>query len=63
MSFSGVALLEKAGVYVHCYRGRTNQYYLESRKFELPELKLLIDAVESSRFMTESQNKRLTDNL
>lgn len=61
--YNDIALLEKAGVYIHCYRARANQYYLESRKFELPELKLLIDAVESSRFMTESQSKNLTEKL
>lgn len=61
--YNDIALLEKAGVYIHCYRARANQYYLESRRFELPELKLLIDAVESSRFMTESQSKSLTDKL
>lgn len=61
--YNDIALLEKAGVYIHCYRARANQYYLESRKFELPELKLLIDAVESSRFMTESQSKGLADKL
>ena len=27
-------------------------YYLGSREFELPELKLLVDAVQSSRFIT-----------
>ena len=27
-------------------------YYLASRKFELPELKLLVDAVQSSKFIT-----------
>ena len=61
--YNDIALLEKAGVYIHCYRARANQYYLESRRFELSELKLLIDAVESSRFMTESQSKSLTDKL
>jgi predicted DNA-binding transcriptional regulator YafY len=50
-------------VYINCYRARANEYYLEGRKFELPELKLLIDAVESSRFMTESQSKSLTEKL
>ena len=61
--YNDIALLEKAGVYTHCYRARANQYYLESRKFELPELKLLIDAVESSRFITESQSQELTEKL
>lgn len=61
--YNDIALLQKAGVYIHCYRARANQYYLETRKFELSELKLLIDAVESSRFMTEDQSKKLTEKL
>ena len=61
--YNDIGLLEKAGVHVHSYRARANQYYLESRKFELAELKLLIDAVESSRFMTESQSQKLVDKL
>lgn len=60
---SDIELLGKAGVYIHCRRARANQYYMESRKFEIPELKLLIDAVESSRFMTEKQSKCLTEKL
>ena len=60
---SDIELLKAAGVYVHSYRARANQYYLESRKFETSELKLLIDAVESSRFMTERQSKKLVEKL
>ena len=61
--YSDIELLQKAGVFIHCYRAKANQYYLESRKFEISELKLLIDAVESSRFMTEEQSKRLVEKL
>ena len=32
-------------------------YYLASRDFELPELKLLVDAVSASRFITKSKSK------
>ena len=34
-------------------------YYLASRDFELPELKLLVDAVQSSRFITQKKSKEL----
>lgn len=34
-------------------------YYLASREFELPELKLLVDAVQSSRFITQKKSKEL----
>ena len=42
--------------------GRT-EYYLASRDFELAELKLLVDAVQSSRFMTQSQTTELIDKI
>lgn len=34
-------------------------YYLASREFELPELKLLVDAVQASRFITQKKSKEL----
>lgn len=34
-------------------------YYLAGRKFELPELKLLVDAVQSSRFITLRKSREL----
>lgn len=38
-------------------------YYLASRDFELPELKLLVDAVQSSRFITQKKSKELIRKL
>ncbi|MBP3457688.1 MAG: WYL domain-containing transcriptional regulator [Lachnospiraceae bacterium] len=40
-----------------------NGYYMASRDFELPELKLLVDAVQSSRFITEKKSKELIGKL
>lgn len=34
-------------------------YYLASREFELPELKLLVDAVQASRFITQKKSRDL----
>lgn len=34
-------------------------YYLAGRDFELPELKLLVDAVQSSRFITQKKSREL----
>lgn len=34
-------------------------YYMASREFELPELKLLVDAVQASRFITVKKSKEL----
>lgn len=38
-------------------------YYMASRDFELPELKLLVDAVQSSRFITEKKSRDLIGKL
>ena len=58
-----VAALEAAGYDVVTIRTTQNKYYLASRAFELPELKLLIDAVESSKFITEKKSRALTEKL
>lgn len=38
-------------------------YYLASREFELPELKLLVDAVQASRFITAKKSRELIGKL
>lgn len=38
-------------------------YYLAEREFELPELKLLVDAVQSSRFITIKKSRELINKL
>lgn len=38
-------------------------YYLAQREFELPELKLLVDAVQSSRFITTRKSRELIKKL
>lgn len=38
-------------------------YFLASRRFELPELKLLVDAVQSTRFITPKKSRELIHKL
>lgn len=44
-------------------KGRAYSYYVASREFELPELKLLVDAVQSSKFVTERKSNELIGKL
>lgn len=44
-------------------RGNNLCYYLGSRAFELAELKLLVDSVQASRFMTEKKSRELISKL
>ena len=58
-----IELLERFGYEIGHYKGQSNSYYLDHRLFELPELKLLIDAVESSSFITEKKSVELVEKL
>ncbi|MBD8953335.1 MAG: WYL domain-containing protein [Subdoligranulum sp.] len=44
-------------------RGRGGGYYLASRTFELPELKLLVDSVQASQFITKKKSEVLIKKL
>ena len=44
-------------------RGRDTYYYLRERTFEIPELKLLVDSVQASRFMTEKKSGELIEKI
>ena len=61
--YSDVAALQDYGVDIISIPGKNGGYYITSRNFELPELKLLIDAVQSSRYLTEKKSKELIEKL
>ena len=61
--YSDISALQDLGVDIVSVPGKNGGYYIASRNFELPELKLLIDAVQSSRFLTESKSRELIEKL
>ena len=61
--YSDIAALQDLGVDIVSIPGKNGGYYIASRNFELPELKLLIDAVQSSRFLTEKKSRELIEKL
>lgn len=61
--YSDIAALQDYGVDIISIPGRSGGYYIGSRNFELPELKLLIDAVQSSRYLTEKKSRELIEKL
>ena len=58
-----IEVLRAAGVEVMSERKRTMYYYLSDRPLSLPELRLLIDAALSSKFITEKKSEELVDKL
>ena len=61
--YKDIALLQDFGVDVIRIKSTQNHYFIGNRLFELPELKLLVDAVESSRFITSKKSGDLIRKL
>ena len=57
------AMMEKAGLHFEIIKSRQNKYYFDGRLFDVAELKLLIDAISSSKFITEKKSKDLIQKL
>ena len=53
--YDDISSLEQYGLEIIKIKGRSTGYYLSSREFELPEIRLLVDAVQSSRFITKTR--------
>ena len=52
-------MLNQAGLRIEVIHDRQNLYYYDGQVFDLAELKILIDAVSSSKLMTEEDCKEL----
>ena len=61
--YSDIAALMDYGVDIVTKPGKNGGYFIASRNFELSELKLLIDAVQSSRYLTEKKSRELIEKL
>ena len=58
-----IKALQEFGMEIEVEPSTQNRYYLIGRKFDLPELKLLIDATESARFITKEKSDMLVKKL
>lgn len=56
-------MLDKAGIHISVLHSQQNQYYYDEHIFDPAELKILIDAVSSSRFITEKKSQELIEKL
>ena len=61
--YSDIRALQDYGVDIVSIPGKNGGYYIASRNFELPELKLLMDAVLSSKYLTEKKSRELIEKL
>lgn len=60
---SDIEVLQRAGFSIQAARSTQNVYNYIARDFDVPELKLLIDAVMSSKFITKAKSDMLVSKL
>lgn len=56
-------LLRESELHIEYVESTQNKYYYDGQIFEVPELKILIDAVSSSKFITEQKSEALINKL
>ena len=61
--YGDIALLNKFGYEILCNRAISNEYYVVNRDFDIPEIQILIDAVQAASFVTEHKTPVLVDKL
>ena len=61
--YADVEALQQFGLDIVQQKGSNPGYYVASRTFELPELKLLVDSVQSSKFITARKSAELIRKL
>ena len=57
--YADLEALRVFGLDIMQSKGKSTGYYIASRDFELPELKLLVDSVQSSKFITHKKTLSL----
>ena len=58
-----IELLSQAGLDVEFIKSSQNQYHIVSRDFDIAELKILIDAVESAKFISKDKSQNLVGKI
>ncbi len=61
--YDDLETLESFGMDIGKIKSRSNLYFIGSRTLELPELKLLVDSVQASKFITEKKSAALIEKL
>lgn len=57
--YNDLRLLEEFGIDICRVQGRKYGYFIGNRDFEIPELRLMIDAIQSAKFITPQKSKEL----
>ena len=61
--YDDIECLKLFGLDICSTKTKTTNYYIGSRDFELPELKLLVDSVQASKFITSKKSMELISKI
>lgn len=61
--YDDIRQLQNYGDDIVLQRGKNGGYFFASREFDLPEIKMLVDSVQVSKFITENQSINLIKKL
>lgn len=61
--YANIRALQEFGMDIEVVHGGSGGYYLNSGTFQTPELKLLVDVVQSARFLTRRKSRELIQKL
>lgn len=61
--YDDIEVLNKNGYEVLCKRAISNEYYVLDRDFDVAEIQILMDAVQSANFITAKKTELLIDKL
>lgn len=61
--YTDIDILNENGFEVLKERGKSNKYYVVDRSFDVPEVRILMDAVQASGFITEKKTEELLNKI
>ncbi|MBO5224198.1 MAG: WYL domain-containing protein [Clostridia bacterium] len=61
--YSDIETLQDAGYEIFCKRSRSNQYYVVDHTFSVPEVLIIMDAVQAASFITEKKTANLINKI
>ena len=61
--YDDIEVLRTFGIDIVSTRAPVPGYFIGEREFQLPELKLLVDSVQSSKFITQKKSLELIEKL
>ncbi len=61
--YEDIKVLNATGYEVKLIKKKQNFYYIPKREFDIPELRIIIDAIEASTFISEEKTNELIDKV